>query len=83
MQETSYKDLTGNEKKLQEFYTTTEKNEEKAKQRIEASMEKRLTELKTKGHSLKRRVKIGRNQVCPCGSGKKFKKCCIFRSYEV
>ena len=21
--------------------------------------------------------KIGRNQPCPCGSGKKFKKCCI------
>lgn len=22
------------------------------------------------------RVKIGRNSPCPCGSGKKFKKCC-------
>jgi len=22
-------------------------------------------------------VKIGRNDLCPCGSGKKFKKCCI------
>ena len=22
-------------------------------------------------------VKIGRNDPCPCGSGKKFKKCCI------
>lgn len=22
------------------------------------------------------RVKIGRNALCPCGSGKKFKKCC-------
>ena len=21
--------------------------------------------------------KIGRNEPCPCGSGKKFKKCCI------
>ena len=21
--------------------------------------------------------KVGRNQVCPCGSGKKFKHCCI------
>jgi uncharacterized protein YecA (UPF0149 family) len=20
--------------------------------------------------------KVGRNQLCPCGSGKKFKKCC-------
>ena len=22
-------------------------------------------------------VKIGRNNPCPCGSGKKYKKCCI------
>ncbi|MDE3161441.1 MAG: SEC-C domain-containing protein [Acidobacteriota bacterium] len=22
------------------------------------------------------RPKIGRNEPCPCGSGKKFKKCC-------
>lgn len=22
------------------------------------------------------RVKIGRNAPCPCGSGKKYKKCC-------
>jgi uncharacterized protein YecA (UPF0149 family) len=24
-----------------------------------------------------RRVKIGRNDPCPCGSGSKFKRCCI------
>ena len=22
-------------------------------------------------------TKIGRNQPCPCGSGKKYKKCCL------
>ena len=22
-------------------------------------------------------MKIGRNEPCPCGSGKKYKKCCI------
>jgi uncharacterized protein len=22
------------------------------------------------------RTKVGRNEPCPCGSGKKFKKCC-------
>ena len=22
------------------------------------------------------RVKVGRNEPCPCGSGKKYKKCC-------
>lgn len=24
--------------------------------------------------------RIGRNDPCPCGSGRKFKKCCIWRS---
>jgi uncharacterized protein YecA (UPF0149 family) len=24
-----------------------------------------------------RQMKIGRNESCPCGSGKKFKKCCL------
>lgn len=24
-----------------------------------------------------KRRKIGRNEPCPCGSGKKFKKCCL------
>lgn len=23
--------------------------------------------------------KVGRNDVCPCGSGRKFKKCCLWR----
>jgi hypothetical protein len=25
--------------------------------------------------------RVGRNQPCPCGSGKKFKKCCIGEPY--
>ncbi len=24
--------------------------------------------------------KVGRNKPCPCGSDKKFKKCCLFRT---
>ena len=27
--------------------------------------------------SAKKRHKIGRNEPCPCGSGKKYKKCCL------
>lgn len=27
-------------------------------------------------------AKIGRNEPCPCGSGKKFKKCCIDRIHD-
>lgn len=25
------------------------------------------------------RGRIGRNETCPCGSGKKFKKCCYYK----
>ena len=25
--------------------------------------------------------KLGRNDLCPCGSGKRFKKCCLPRSW--
>ncbi|MFM1815662.1 MAG: hypothetical protein RLZ98_2357 [Pseudomonadota bacterium] len=24
-------------------------------------------------------AKVGRNDSCPCGSGKKYKKCCLYR----
>jgi uncharacterized protein YecA (UPF0149 family) len=27
-------------------------------------------------HKVRRSLKLGRNQPCPCGSGKKFKRCC-------
>ena len=30
----------------------------------------------------KKRGKVGRNEPCPCGSGKKFKKCCILIAKE-
>ena len=30
------------------------------------------------GEQMKRTPpKVGRNELCPCGSGKKFKKCCL------
>jgi hypothetical protein len=32
-----------------------------------------ISSLSTKG----RKRKIGRNELCPCGSGKKYKKCCL------
>lgn len=28
-------------------------------------------------------MKIGRNQLCPCGSGKKYKKCCLDKNNTV
>jgi len=56
-------------KDMQEFFSgETDAN-------VTAQMNDRLMELEPKGHTLVRRVKIGRNEPCPCGSGKKFKKC--------
>ena len=34
------------------------------------------THLKTKGTPIKKGKKVGRNDECPCGSGKKYKQCC-------
>ena len=34
------------------------------------------THLKTKGTPIKNDKRIGRNDPCPCGSGKKYKNCC-------
>lgn len=29
-----------------------------------------------------KRMKVGRNDSCPCGSGKKFKKCCLVNKHK-
>lgn len=43
------------------------------------AMDARKAELaaKIKGAEVTHRTKIGRNTPCPCGSRRKFKKCCI------
>lgn len=71
MQETQYRDAESQLKHLQEFFSGKDKEE------ITEKMDTRLKVLQEKGHTLIKRVEIGRNQLCPCGSGKKFKKCCI------
>jgi len=45
-------------------------------------MDRRLREVQAKipGAQMTFRTKIGRNSSCPCGSGVKFKKCCIGRA---
>ena len=74
MQETAYTGDDNSKKILQEFFKGSTKKE------ITMKMDYRLAELERKGHILVRRIKIGRNEPCPCGSGKKFKKCCIDKS---
>jgi len=49
---------------------------------VTEKMDTRLAELEARGHTLVSRIRVGRNQPCPCGSGKKFKKCCISKVDE-
>lgn len=54
----------------------------------EEKLNKRLSELHSQAlnnPNVTRIVqsKIGRNDICPCGSGKKFKKCCLVTSAVV
>ena len=63
MQETHYKDGHA----TREFYSGTPSD---VAARTAAAIE-------DEGVASVRQVKIGRNDVCPCGSGRKFKKCCI------
>lgn len=44
---------------------------------LEQKMEGRAEEMRPRGYTVVKRQKIGRNQLCPCGSGRKFKRCCI------
>lgn len=43
-------------------------------------MDQLKAEVEAAGGTELRRTKIGRNTPCPCGSGLKFKKCCIGRA---
>ena len=55
-------------------FDSTDKHELERLNAIAETLRKRRIE-KTKNDSGK--TKIGRNVPCPCGSGKKYKKCCL------
>ena len=62
----------GNGKVLtRQFYT----GERDANIHAQMDAERRLIE--QAGGTVTHRTKIGRNATCPCGSGSKFKKCCM------
>lgn len=44
---------------------------------VHAQMDARRTELERLGRTFVKRTSIGRNTGCPCGSGRKYKKCCL------
>jgi uncharacterized protein YecA (UPF0149 family) len=70
MQETEYYENAERKRLREVFYAPSDKS-------VEAAMDTRLGELKEKGHTLVSRKKVGRNEPCPCGSAKKFKRCCL------
>lgn len=75
MQETKYWESEEGKEQIERFqqeFFGGENDEE-----IEYKMNNRLRDLRGQGHTLHRRSRIGRNDPCPCGSGKKFKFCCI------
>ena len=77
MQETRPRELTPeqaeffNEVQREFFEADTDKG-------VNALMDERLKQLEGRGRTLHRRVKIGRNDMCLCGSGRKYKRCCIY-----
>lgn len=44
---------------------------------LDAATIKRLMDYQNRKPSVREYKKIGRNDPCPCGSGKKFKNCCM------
>lgn len=49
---------------------------------VKKAMEREALIAEKFGGRVTKRMKIGRNDPCPCGSGKKFKKCCIEKMSE-
>ncbi len=43
---------------------------------LSAEKRQEISKQRKSDHIFRREVKIGRNDPCPCGSGKKYKKCC-------
>ena len=66
MQETEFKGQS-----IQEFFTAlTDK-------KVQKEMDNRWKVLESEGRKFIRRIKIRPRDICPCGSGLKFKNCCI------
>lgn len=60
-----------------EIFTGTERG------KVLSAMDARDQALRAEGNQLVTRRAIGRNSSCPCGSGRKFKKCCIDKAHQV
>ena len=66
-------------KRLKEVESIFEKNGWKCTIGLEPDKPENITDLEILLNPTKPKIaekKIGRNEPCPCGSGKKYKKCC-------
>jgi hypothetical protein len=76
MQETTYDMPDGTRKRIVEMFNVPadDSRESVLRRRYDKALEQVFGE-KGKLVSI-RQAKIGRNDPCPCGSGRKFKRCC-------
>jgi len=67
------------QERVKELESVFEKNDWKYKIELEPDKPEDIKNLEILLNPPKTRVaekKVGRNELCPCGSGKKYKKCC-------
>jgi len=65
--------------RMKELQSVFEKNGWKYKIELEPDKPENIKDLEILLNPLKTSIaekKVGRNEPCPCGSGKKYKKCC-------
>ncbi|MEN8906929.1 MAG: SEC-C metal-binding domain-containing protein [Clostridiales bacterium] len=65
------------QERLKSLYVDIDMDEEAKKIVIDKRQDKSPIVKKVKTESVVTELKIGRNDPCPCGSGKKYKKCCM------
>lgn len=78
MQEIRHTNNKGEEVLIREFFEEGSDIQTKMAEmsaRVASSIEAEGGQVK----EIKTKRKIGRNDSCPCGSGKKFKRCCIHK----
>ncbi|MEO0095555.1 MAG: SEC-C metal-binding domain-containing protein [candidate division WOR-3 bacterium] len=78
---TNFIEFLDNEKYIKNSVQLKKILDENAKDFIKALPSQKSTDKKTqikttKGPAVSEGIKVGRNDPCPCGSGKKYKKCC-------
>ena len=71
--ENDLSNYTDAETKLTEENSTNSINENN----LDPKMMERLMKYQNRKPSVREYDKIGRNDLCPCGSGKKYKNCCL------